>query len=130
MTHLIPPPPRIDLCEITTDQTGKLRAKIARPWSLYLESLFDRVGGTVAPTPGELEEQTAATALGVFGRQVQPAQVPADIRYVGAFLPRVMPSPEPADIRYVGTFLPRITPPVQAPDDVNSVLCGRVFARR
>tara|TARA_R110000823_G_scaffold225669_1_gene353420 strand:- start:3231 stop:3623 length:393 start_codon:yes stop_codon:yes gene_type:complete len=130
MTLLIQPPPRIDFCEITTDQAGKLRAKIARPWSLYLDSLFARVGGNVADSPEELAQQTSANALGVFGRQIQPAQEPADIRYVGGFLPRVTLSQEPADIRYVRAFLPRATPTVNAPDDASSVLCGRVFARR
>jgi hypothetical protein len=105
MTALIPQPPRIDLCEITTDQTGKLRAKITRPWSMYFDALLARVGGNVAPLAVD------AVALGVFGRRVQPVQ-------------------EPADVRYVGTFLPRVTPTVQAPEDANSVLCGRVFARR
>lgn len=130
MTMLVQPPPRIDFCEITTDQGGKLRARISRPWSLYFDALFARVGGNVAPSAGDIEERTTAAALGVFGRQVQPAQEPADIRYVGAFLPRVTPSQDPADIRYVETFLPRSTPNVQAPDDASSVLCGRVFARR
>lgn len=111
MTLLIQPPPRIDFCEITTDQGGKMRAKIARPWSLYLDSLFARVGGNVAAAPDELAQQAAASSLGVFGRQVLPAQ-------------------EPADVRYVGAFLPRATPTVSAPDDASSVICGRVFARR
>jgi len=56
MTVLIPQPPRIDLAEITTDQTGKLRAKITRPWSMYFEAIFDRIGGNVASTPDDIEQ--------------------------------------------------------------------------
>ena len=107
MTMLIQPPPRIDFCDITTDETGRLRAKIARPWSLYLDALFVRVGGNVADSPDELAQNTAANALGIFGRQVPPSAEPADVRYVGSFLPRVTPWQEPADPLYVGTFLPR-----------------------
>jgi hypothetical protein len=108
---LIQPPPRIDFCDITTDQSGRLRATISRPWSLYLDALFVRVGGNVADSPDALSQNTAANALGIFGRQVLPVQEPADIRYVGAFLPRSIPIN-------------------QAADDANSVICGRVFARR
>jgi hypothetical protein len=70
MTMLIPPPPRIDFCDITTDSTGKLRAKISRPWSQYFEEVFARLGGNIALTPQELEERINSSFLGVFGRQV------------------------------------------------------------
>ena len=112
MPILIQPSPRIDLCDITTDASGRMRATISRPWSAYFDKLFERVGGKVAPvSPDELAQQATAAALGVFGKQATPAQ-------------------EPPDIRYVGAFMPRMTPSVSAPEDANSVICGRVFARR
>jgi len=110
MTVLVPPPPRIRL----VDERGN----ITRPWSLYFQDLYNRVGGSVALSPSELQaavdaadQRATASALGVFGRQVQMPQ-------------------EPADVRYLDTFLPRHIPMTQQPDDANSVICGRVFGAR
>jgi hypothetical protein len=54
MTILVQPPPRVDLVEITQDANGVLRGRITRPWSLYLDNLFSRVGGTTGSSNDEL----------------------------------------------------------------------------
>lgn len=43
---LVPPPPRISL----VDERGN----ITRPWSLYFQDVFGRLGGAVAPSNDEL----------------------------------------------------------------------------
>lgn len=108
-TVLVPPPPRISL----VDERGN----ITRPWSLYLQDVFSRIGGNVSLSPAELQaeidlvdERASAGALGIFGRQVQPLQ-------------------EPADVRYLDVFLPKHVPMVPSPDDANNVICNRVFGK-
>lgn len=54
---LVPPPPRVSF----VDERGN----ITRPWLMYLQDLFSRVGGSVAPSTDELEagiEQAAFIA--------------------------------------------------------------------
>lgn len=114
MTTLIPQAPRINL----VDQNGN----ITRPWSMYLQDVFRRIGGVDGPSTTELEEDLLAlegvvesaqlvAQLGVFNRSIQAPEMPADIGYIDAFLPR---------------RLTRETPP----DDAQAVICARVFAAR
>jgi hypothetical protein len=107
---LVPPAPRVNLVD------GK--GNITRPWSLYLDTVFARLGGTVAPSNTELEADIAdlqgfadALNFGVFGRQVIPSQ-------------------ELPDLGYIAAFIPRQTAPALSPDDASAVICARVFASR
>lgn len=107
---LVPPPPRISL----VDERGN----ITRPWSIYLQDVFGRLGGTVAPSNDELNESieaiqdfASALNLGVFGRQIAELDSPPDIGYVDAFARRA---------QYVES----------PPDDASAVICARVFAVR
>lgn len=104
---LVPPPPRVSL----VDERGN----ITRPWLLYFQDVFTRIGGAVAPSPQEMQaeidaidERATASALGVFGRQVIQPQEPEDLGRIMAFLPHIQSGPVD-------------------PDDANSVLCNRVF---
>lgn len=107
---LVPPPPRIPIA----DASGN----ITRPWSLYFQDVFSRIGGTTGPSNAELSDEIAglqgsseAANLGIFGRQINAPQQPADIAHIDAFLPR-RDAPE--------------TPP----NDASAVICERVFAVR
>jgi len=97
MTVLIPQPPRIDLAEITTDQTGKLRAKITRPWSMYFEAIFDRIGGNVASTPDDIEQgQLARVQDYVVSLETSLSMIYAESQRVASELDalRAQPNPE------------------------------------
>jgi len=104
MTTLIPPPPRIDLCELSADRTGKLRAKISRPWLLYFEDVFDRLGGfsslsldDIQKAPaGIIEAELAALSNDIQGAKVdiegQIAQLREQVAYMGLRRKRVVAS--------------------------------------
>lgn len=52
-TTLLPLAPRISL----VDQNGNM----TRPWSLYFQDVFLRIGGSIAPTPGEIVTMVLAS---------------------------------------------------------------------
>ena len=97
MTLLISQPPRVDLCEITTDQTGKLRAKITRPWSMYLEAIFARVGGNVASTPDDIEQgQLARVQDTVVSLETSLSIISTESQRVASELDALRAQPNPA----------------------------------
>ena len=97
MTLLISQPPRVDLCEITTDQTGKLRAKITRPWSMYLEAIFARVGGNVASTPDDIEQgQLARVQDNVVSLETSLSIISTESQRVASELDALRAQPNPA----------------------------------
>lgn len=46
---LVPTPPRINLVDD--------RGKITRPWSMYFDDVFTRLGGSVAPSIDEIADE-------------------------------------------------------------------------
>ena len=97
MTLLIQQPPRIDLCEITTDQTGKLRAKITRPWSTYFDAMFARIGGNVASSPDDIEQgQLARVQDTVVSLETSLSMISAESQRVASELDALRAQPNPA----------------------------------
>ena len=99
MTLLIPQPPRIDLCEITTDQTGKLRAKITRPWSTYFDAMFARVGGNVASTPDDIEQgQLARVQDTTVSLETSLSMISAESQRVAGEFDALLSQPVPSGL--------------------------------
>ena len=99
MTLLIPQPPRIDLCEITTDQTGKLRAKITRPWSTYFDAMFARIGGNVASTPDDIEQgQLARVQDYVVSLETSLSMISAESQRVAGEFDALLSQPAPSGL--------------------------------
>ena len=99
MTLLISQPPRIDIAEITTDQTGKLRAKITRPWSMYFEAMFARIGGNVASTPDDLEQgQLAQVQDYVVSLETSLSMISAESQRVAGEFDALLSQPAPSGL--------------------------------
>jgi len=99
MTLLIQQPPRIDLCEITTDQTGKLRAKITRPWSTYFDAMFARIGGNVASSPDDIEQgQLARVQDYVVSLETSLSMISAESQRVAGEFDALLSQPAPSGL--------------------------------
>lgn len=126
---LVQPPPRVDLVEIVQDPSGKLRGRITRPWSDYLNASFARQGGAVAPSNDDIQALIDSAQLGIFRSREQLAPRPPDIAYADTFGRRPQFMQDPPSIGYIHSFLPQRQEQSTPYADASAIICAKVFAR-